>query len=196
MATQQRLDPVRQSSYLNYLPAMFQEDALVSSFLLAFEQILSGQETEASTPPGLEARLDQIYCYFNPLHSSSDPAVAPLDFLPWLASWVALGLQDDWTEETKRRFIRNVVPLYKKRGTKAGLKELLELYTQTQVQIEEFEQPPHYFQIKLTLTQEALNKQPNLLQTIKTLIDREKPAHTFYALIPSFQGRMVGGDNT
>jgi hypothetical protein len=39
----------------------------------------------------------------------------------------ATSLRDDWSEETKRSFISNVVPLYKKRGTRDGIEKVLRL---------------------------------------------------------------------
>ena len=49
--------------------------------------------------------------------------------MPWLAGWVALGLRADWTEAQKRDFLANIVPLYRRRGTKENLAELLRIYT-------------------------------------------------------------------
>jgi P2-related tail formation protein len=105
------------------------------------------------------------------------------DFLPWLASWVTLSLRADWDEATRRSFIQQIVPLYQLRGTKAGLERMLELYTGQLPAIEDdFDQPAHFFQVRLTLTEadpELLQRQQ---QIARAIIDQEKPAHTFYAL--------------
>ena len=69
---------------------------------------------------------------------------------------------------------------------------MLELYTGEDVQIYEFDYPTHYFQVEMTLSepnQETLRRRQ---QIAKSLLDREKPAHTFYALqvlIPTMQIR-------
>jgi phage tail-like protein len=57
--------------------------------------------------------------------------------LPWLASWVGVSQRDDWDETFKRWLISKIVPLYRNRVTKAGIKELLELYTGEEMEIYE-----------------------------------------------------------
>jgi P2-related tail formation protein len=101
---------------------------------------------------------------------------------------VALSLRDDWDEKTKRGFISRMVPLYRKRGTKEGLKELLELYVnvdkgpldQSNVEIYEFEQPIHYFQVTMTLQERGDLQRKQAIA--RAILDQEKPAHTFYSL--------------
>src|SRR5712692_959871 len=68
-----------------------------------------------------ESVLDDISDYF-------DPLLAREDFLPWLASWTALVLRADWSPEQKRKVLFQIIPLYRKRGTKAGLEEYLKIY--------------------------------------------------------------------
>lgn len=180
------------SSYLNYLPALFHEDAFLGQFLLAFEQILSGGVFSDREQPGLEDYIDQSHTYFRPYvrpenANSADAQVTPNEFLPWLASWVALSLRDDWDERTKRGFISKIVPLYQKRGTKAGLKELLELYINVDkqaqdanVEIYEFETPVHYFQVTMSLQERGDLRRKQAIA--RAILDQEKPAHTFYSL--------------
>jgi phage tail-like protein len=178
----------RVSTYLVHLPALFQqEDAFVGQFLLAFERILSGLRPGDPEDPfpaqsGLEEILDRIHTYFAPGPGSADTQRAPKEFLPWLASWVALSLRDDWEEEAKRRFISRMVSLYQYRGTLRGLKELLETYTGEGATIYEFDQPPHYFQIEMTLSEPTPAGLRRKEKIARAIIDQEKPAHTFYAL--------------
>jgi phage tail-like protein len=168
------------SGYLNHLPAVFREDPFAGSFLLAFEAVLSGRDGVE----GLEQIAGRIADHF-------DPGKTPDDFLPWLAGWVALSLRADWDAGTKRGFIAEIVPLYRKRGTLAGLKRMLEIYLRPLgdevsrddvVIYDDFDTPPHFFQVQLKLTQ----ADPILLRTTqeiaRAIIDQEKPAHTFYAL--------------
>ena len=200
MTTDNQSDKI--STYLEYLPALFAEDAFVGHFLLAFEQILSGlnqsQNEEKNLYPdqkGLEEYIDRVPNYFNPGNPPgedpiNDTDIAPKEFLPWLSNWVALSLREDWTENTKRRFISQIVPLYRQRGTKAGLKELLRLYTQEEVEIYEFDQPSHYFQVEVMLSDRKDLVQKEALA--RSILDREKPAHTFYTMrliYPSIQIR-------
>jgi phage tail-like protein len=172
------------SSYLDYLPAIFRQEQeplegqleqvpFVGLFLRAFETVLSGTDTEQ---PGLETTISHLADYL-------DPATTKAEFLPWLAGWVTLSLRADWDEATKRSFIQQIVPLYRLRGTKAGLERMLELYTGQLPQIDDdFEQPAHFFQVRLKLSEadpELLQRKQEIAQAI---IDQEKPAHTFYAL--------------
>jgi len=103
-------------SYLQYLPKIYQEDEtsrlFLDQFLSIFESLFSG----------IEEKLDNIHFYFNPLST-------PKDFLPWLASWLGLVLDDNWQEEKRRKLIQQAPELYKKRGTLAGLKEYIKIYT-------------------------------------------------------------------
>jgi phage tail-like protein len=204
--TQQNPD-VRVSSYLRYLPAIFQQDAdergvsFLGRFLLAFEQVLSG--TGNSAVPGIAETIEQLYTFFS-------PDCAPTDFLPWLASWVALTLREDWEEQKRRRFLANIVPLYQRRGTAASLKQILEIYTGMEVEIYELISPlqigfsstigkdtaigggpPHYFVVRMILNavDPAFERR---LQIARALIEQEKPAHTYYDLQVIFPTIQVG----
>ncbi len=164
--------PQPPSSYLDYLPALFRQDPFVGRFLLAFETVLSG----AGGQSGLETTIGRIADYF-------DPWATEAEFLPWLAGWVTLSLRADWDEKTQRSFIQRIVPLYKRRGTLAGLLQMLNLYTTEPVEIyDAFDDRPYFFEVQLTLSV----ADPVLLQTTqqiaRAIIDQEKPAHTYYAL--------------
>lgn len=177
------------SSYLDHLPAVFREDPFVGRFLLAFEAVLTGGVRFAGSAgvdavEGLEQLIGRIADYL-------DPQTAPEEFLPWLAGWVALSLRADWDPDTKRGFIREIVPLYRQRGTLAGLKRMLEIYlrplgdevTRDDVVIfDEFDQPAHFFQVQLTLSDANPTRLRATQEIARAIIDREKPAHTFYAL--------------
>lgn len=192
------------SSYLHYLPAIFQEGAgdtsdFIGSFLLAFERILTGLDhpDASSFPPALAELLDGVagdlttgaQRFFNPGPADEEAQRAPGDFLEWLAGWVALSLREDWTDDQKRRFISQIVPLYRLRGTPAGLIAMLSIYTDgAPVEIYEFEERPNYFQIRMKLLSDeiAKTKGANLIATRRrqiamAIIEREKPAHTYYS---------------
>lgn len=188
------------SSYLDYLPASMQEDPFLGQFLLAFEAILSGVSVkDGSTPEGFEQTLAKIHTYFSP---TSMPTSTPTEFLPWLAGWVALSLRDDWHEQVKRDFIQQIIPLYQKRGTKDALTQMLKIYLQKQVtggteyvEIFEFEQIPHYFQVQLRIDNQDLSEYRRKETIARAIIEQEKPAHTIYALqilMPTM--RLVAAD--
>lgn len=196
------------SSYLQYLPAVLQQGDFLGRFLLAFEEILSGGvdlsklDTQGLSPEetalleqekqllGLEQILDRIHTFF-------DPAKAPDDFLPWLAQWVATSLHEDWTVETKRRFISRIVPLYQMRGTRAGIQAVLDL-SEEAAQVVDFSdgldealekaaftdkpKPPHLFGVVVTVTEPDPDELVRKVRRVRAIIEREKPAHTAYAL--------------
>lgn len=187
------------STYQQYLPAILQEDDFIGQFLLAFEKILSGNYITSNqaqiirkniqNPPGLEEIIDNIHLYFNPQET-------PEEFLPWLASWIALSLRDDWELELKRAFIQQIVGLYRLRGTKKGLKEILNIYLKNsgfepKVKIfDQFTNFPNYFQVQLTLNDRNPDKYWRQAKIAQGIIDQEKPAHTFYSLkilVPTMQ---------
>ncbi|NEO08388.1 phage tail protein, partial [Moorena sp. SIO3I8] len=115
------------SNLLQYLPEIYQSKPFLGQFLLAFEKILLGPEkdgvnsSDKGSDKGLEQKIADIHTYF-------DPQQTPKEFLPWLASWVALSLRADLSLQQQRDFIANIVERYRFRGTKANLQALLDLF--------------------------------------------------------------------
>jgi len=104
------------ASYLQYLPAIYRDDTANSEF---FERYLSIFESMNAEADDVILRLPG---YFS-------PARVPLEFLSWLGSWLALSLDEGWPEEMQRTLMAKAMGLYRKRGTRAGLEEMIELYT-------------------------------------------------------------------
>jgi phage tail-like protein len=100
------------SHYLQYLPALYYDDDLMGRFLMIFESFWQP----------IEQQIDGIHYYF-------DSKMTPSDFLPWLASWTDLALDDRWTEAQQRRLLGSAARLFRMRGTRQGLVEYLEIYT-------------------------------------------------------------------
>ena len=201
------------SSLLQYLPAIYQDDPFIGQFLSAFEKILLGRpdgvpfpDVHARFPPqGLEESIAGLAVYFDPMHT-------PPEFLPWLASWTAFTLRADLPIDRQRNFIANIIQLYRWRGTKRNLQELLAIFTTgTPTIIEsqgvEFQigvhstvgadtflggGPPHYFRVTIALPRMAESVRSRQLQIARALIDLEKPAHTFYDLIPISPTMRIG----
>jgi phage tail-like protein len=162
------------SSYLNYLPAIFQQDPFIGRFLLAFEAVLTG--TGETNTPSLAETIGRLSDYFDPITTDEE-------FLPWLASWVALSLRADWDVDTKKRFIQQIVPLDRLRGTRTGLQTMLELYTLEKVIVfDTFDQPAHFFEVQMILSDADPDRLRQKQQIARAIIDQEKPSHTFYAL--------------
>jgi phage tail-like protein len=103
---------VAKGRYLKYLPALYNDDELMGRFLMLFESFWQP----------IENQIDNIFYYF-------DPKMTPVDFLPWLATWSDLSLDERWTEAQQRLLLDSAARLYRMRGTKEGLVEFLEIYT-------------------------------------------------------------------
>ena len=105
------------STYLEYLPAVYQSDPVSKDFLKHFLSIFE------TTLSGIEGRISNIWQYFNP--EGVPDVEPPKDFLSWLAGSVGMTFEPGWTTETRRRLLRHSPELYCKRGTPAGLKLLI-----------------------------------------------------------------------
>jgi phage tail-like protein len=218
------------SSFLTLLPSIFSDDPahFLGRFLLAFEHVLTGlagldgagttqadaigeaADTDSDLGiDGLEETIAGISTLF-------DARETPEEFLPWLAGWVALGLRADWTVAQKRDFLAKIVPLYRRRGTKENLADLLKIYTgltpvitgaeDTECQIGVHSTigkdmqlggaPAHRFHVSVTMPNpdpETLQRQ---FQIASALIDLQKPAHTTYELEIVFNTMQLGVRST
>ena len=207
------------SSLLEYLPAIYQADPFLGQFLLAFEKILLGVKNDNVPLPEVKNErkfprkaLEEIIATIDLFFQSEQ---TPKEFLSWLASWVALTLREDWEEEEKRRFISRIIPLYRLRGTKAGLEEMLKTYTELGVEIYEFIQPmqigvtsrvgvdtaidggpPHYFRVKMVFQEYDPSIRIRKEQIAKAIIEQEKPAHTTYDLVIEVPTMQIGVHST
>jgi phage tail-like protein len=201
---------IPRSRLMDYLPAVYHEvdasdrasEHLLRRFLLAFEQILLGAEesghgkkTErADGIEGLEHCVARLHTFF-------DPEETREDFLSWLGGWVALDLRSDLPVSRRRALLANIVPLYQIRGTKRYLEELLHLYFDAPVVVDDSELPrfqiavhsslgrdtyveggpPYFFRVRL-----EISGTPRELEThtrmAREVIDLAKPAHTMYSL--------------
>ncbi|HXQ72151.1 MAG TPA: phage tail protein [Pyrinomonadaceae bacterium] len=110
--------------YLGYLPAIYREDPLKREFLQDFLALY-------------ESFFDDNEQRIRSLNSLFDPKSAPGEFLSWLAGWLALDLDEHWTEEKKRTAIAQVFDLYSRRGTAEGLRAALRFFLGIEAQIEE-----------------------------------------------------------
>ena len=181
LAQQNRVSIKPQSSYLEYLPALFRDDEFMGQFLLIFESIMKP----------IEGTVDNIPLYLDPLMTSE-----PL--LPWLASWVDLTLDSTWPEDRRRELVKSAAELYRWRGTRRGLTEYLRIYTGSMPEISEYipgmrldndtelgvntrlgsSGTGHHFIVTLELDESSYID----VNTIKAIIEAQKPAHTVYTL--------------
>jgi phage tail-like protein len=129
---------VSRESYLKWLPSLYhRNDINGRNFirdLLWIAQHMFGSVDET---------LDQVHKFF-------DPYEAPEKFLPWLASWSAMVLDEDWPIAKKRRLIRKAIELYRVRGTVKGMKLFLGMFTGTEPIVRENEWPFKGWRIGVT----------------------------------------------
>jgi phage tail-like protein len=76
---------------------------------------------------GLDAVVSAVFATLDNIAAYLDPALAPEDFVTWLASWVAADLDPGWPAARRREVVRRTVRLHRQRGTAVGLVGLLEL---------------------------------------------------------------------
>lgn len=181
------------AAYLRHLPALYEQDSLLSRFLMLFESFWAP----------LERQIEQGHAYL-------DPRLTPTRFVPWLASWLDLSLDDNWPEARQRQLVRWAIALHRSRGTRWGLQKYLEIYTGQPAEITEFRaknfalgadarlgpglalgrsNAPHTFSVCLSLPPLEAESEVERARleairrcTIEAIIEMQKPAHTVYTL--------------
>ncbi len=116
-------------TWLKYLPELYQEDADSASFLERYLGIFQSMYEDLSD------RIGEM-----PLHLN--PRTAELEYLEWLAEWLAVENRELWNESQLRYLVSNAASLYRIRGTVRYLKELFRLYTGREPFVTE-EDPEH-----------------------------------------------------
>jgi phage tail-like protein len=179
--------------WIQFLPGIYQDaDEEHADFLQRFLLI------SAHLTSGIEERLSYLHEFF-------DPRLTQVRFLPWLASWLAMPILEEWDEEKRREIIQRVPELYRLRGTARGLKLALRLFADVKAEIHEGEWPypglvigrsstvgkdtvlsPPVF-MSQCFTVELPDKKADVsrerLRTVQALVENEKPAHAHYALV-------------
>ena len=107
-------------SLLKRLPKTLSRDEAARGFLLSYLASLEGSLNH----------LDRIA---EKRHVLLQPDGAPSEILPWLAGFVGMTLDERWSERARRTAIREAIALYRSRGTKQGLRRMIEIYTETPV---------------------------------------------------------------
>lgn len=103
-------------SYLRYLPEIYQPTSPDDTFLQRFLAIFQ------SFQQNITEQIDALPTMLEPLTTNRA-------FLDWLAELLGVEDADIWSEEKLRALLSRIVPLYRMRGTKQYLCELVELYT-------------------------------------------------------------------
>ncbi len=166
------------STYLQYLPTPYQGDAFLGRFLRIFESILGP----------IEETIDGVANYF-------DPHLTPIETLPWLASWIGVELDENWSVAQRRELLVEAADLLRRQGTRQALREHLRLYVgQPPLIVENFSGlrlgqdgvlgvnsrlgalEPHTIGVTV-VTDHDVDE-----QVLRGIIEAQKPSHVAYTL--------------
>lgn len=103
-------------TWLDYLPAVYQENPGTMDFLERFLSIFESLTYET------DFEIEHLTHLF-------DAEGAPYEFLSWLGLWLSFSVDGNWPEAKTRAFIKKAVYFYKMRGTRRGLQEMLDFFT-------------------------------------------------------------------
>jgi phage tail-like protein len=217
--TQAANPPTKQM--LDYLPAIYREGddrsrtAFLALYLRAFERILFGgtelrsedsaQDSSDSIEPGLEEEVAAIPSLF-------DPWQTPEEFLPWLANWAALSFHPELSAERRRRLLAHMIPLYRIRGTRKYIEDLLGLCLDTFVLVTDAQSsglqvgrhatigvdtyldgaPPYFFIVQLIAPGLTDSQKETQLAVAHAILSQAKPAHTSYELALASPRMQIG----
>jgi phage tail-like protein len=187
-------------SSLTDLPAPFQEDpdsaSFLDRFLSYFDTVFAEVKAQQATIPAL----------FDPQAVPSGP------FLDWLASWFDITFLPEWPDATRRQMVAQAIDMYRKRGTIAGLRQMVQWHTgladPAPAILEHFRittpiviagqalapiSPTHAFTIVLPATAAPDDTSRQRLQQV---IAAAIPAHTRYDLRLVETGIAIGRQST
>ena len=150
--------PVR--SYLRFLPAVFRggiSASMDSATAPAIERTQTPWVGEEAAAPGADSneeveRLRNFLLLFQhivttvveqveDMPSLTHPLWADQKFLTWIASWVSFTLDEAIPLHQQRELIRRAIRLYRNRGTKEGMEEMVRVLTSAPVVVKERQRP-------------------------------------------------------
>ena len=210
---------------LDYLPAIYHElddpdaPSFLAQFLRAFERILLGgaelrQEDAAEDPS--ETIEDGLQEEIAALPLLLGPEETPEEFLPWLAGWAALSYHPYLSIDRRRRLLANIIPLYRLRGTRKYMEDILRFCVDAFISVNDAEipglqvqshstvgidtyiggGPPHFFSVKLVAPKLNQHEKEIQVAIAHSIIEFAKPAHTFYELSLISPRMQVGVHST
>lgn len=150
--------PVR--GYLRFLPAVFQGEGPVTSSTTVRSTSTALQRAGGGAPAAeltTETRVDEqplrrfLFIFqhqmttvtdtIDRLPDLTDPRACEPRFLPWLASWVGFDLDESLPVHQQRELVRRAIKLYRSRGTRRGLEDMVEVLTTAPVRVRERARP-------------------------------------------------------
>ncbi|MEC7241496.1 MAG: phage tail protein [Myxococcota bacterium] len=150
--------PVR--SYLRFLPAVFRggiSAGMDSSSAPSIERTHTPWVGEEAPAPQSESQQDverlrnflllfqhivtTVVEQVEDMPSLTHPLWADQKFLTWIASWVSFTLDEAIPLHQQRELIRRAIRLYRNRGTKEGMEEMVRVLTSAPAVVKERQRP-------------------------------------------------------
>ncbi len=109
---------------MRYLPGAFAADPVSADFLARFLGVFDESRDRLLDP------VDRLPALFDPAAApAAERGAAGSDFLDWLAGWIGLALDRNWSIARRRRLVADAPALFRMAGTVAGLKRYVAVYT-------------------------------------------------------------------
>lgn len=149
--------PVR--SYLRFLPGAYQgavpaqQKTIVRADEASVRRWGTREETATVEVRGANAdamrrllftfqhMMTSVVDRIEQIPSLTDPITADPKFLPWIASWVSFTLDESLPLHQQRELVRRSIRLYRTRGTKEGMEEIIRVLTAAPVTVSPREKP-------------------------------------------------------
>ena len=103
---------------VDQLPRTMADDDFTRRYVSIFEEVAGS----------VRSRIDSVPNVF-------DVGLGPLEFVRWMASWVGQSIDPSVPEDRQRSLAVRIGPLFPRRGTLNGIKEMLEALTLADVEV-------------------------------------------------------------
>lgn len=139
-----------------------------------------------------------------------DPSTAPAQFLPFLEALFPYEVYSGWDVKQRRRVLLRMPELLKKRGTAEGLEEMVQLYTELDVEVHENAWPYQGMVVgSVCIAEQPIVSQipaesdafyvelpePDMerevIERVHRVVDAEKPAHLQYCLYAPYKQAII-----
>lgn len=107
-----------------YLPGTYSAEPVSADFLARFMGLFDQLREDMLAP------IDALPALFDPMATpAAEAGAAGEDFLDWLGGWIGIALDRSWSVDRRRRLVAEAPKLFHIRGTVAGLKRHIAVYT-------------------------------------------------------------------
>ena len=112
------------NSSARYLPAVWSAEPTSADFLARLMSLYDELRADSLTP------LEELAGLIDPMATpAAEPGAFGDDFLDWLAGWIGLMLDRNWSVARRRALVAEAPKLFRIKGTLAGLSRHIEIYT-------------------------------------------------------------------